>query len=218
MLTKQAMEFIDLGTGGSYSLARDAIKHQIWDTRTFGATVSDFTFFTQPQGAAWRIGVKSLNETNLLASGQFPNGQTFLMTRMSLALIPAYQVANTDAADISQAFTNIMQSSVFEVVIAGRDFDFQVHGAQFMPRPICLNGETGANNSHVRVGDMISSGWIKFDPAPIFVDQLVTFSVRHRLNNPDTNVLTILNANCTTLNGIYATMQIVIEGFLTRAK
>lgn len=217
MLTKQAMEYIDLGTGGSYSLSRDAIKHQIWDTRFFGTTVSDFTFFTQPQGAAWRIGNKSINETNLLDSGKLPNGQTFLMTRIGVALMTYAAASTTNGADLSQAFLNLLDSSVFEIVIAGREFDFQFHGSQLRARPIHYVGDGGVVGI-VRVGDSIASGWLKLDPAPIFVDQLVTFSVRHRLNNPDTNILTVLNAAATLLNGIYATMQVTIEGFLTRAK
>lgn len=221
MLTKQAVEYLKLGTGGSYSLARDAIKHQIWDTRYFATTIADWTFYQQPLNAPWRVGVKTLNETNLNDSGKLPNGQTMLFTRFGVAVIVPLAIADTTTAVVARSFANLLQSSVFEIRIAGRDFDFQIHGSQFLPRPIFLTGiqdnATNANDTY-RVGDMIASGWAKLDPAPIFVDQLVSFSVVHRLGNPDTSVKAILDADASALYGEYATMQVTLEGFLTRAK
>ena len=221
MLTKQAVENLKLGQGGSYSLARDAIKHQIWDTRYFSTAVADWTFFQQPLNAPWRVGVKTLNETNLNDSGKLPNGQTMLFTRFGVALIVPIAAANTNSLQLARAFNNLLQSSVFEITISGRAFDFQIHGSQFLPRPISIYGpednDTAASFG-VRVGDMIASGWARLDPSPIFVDQLVSFSVLHRMGNPDTGVKAILDADSSALYGDYATLQVTLEGFLTRAK
>lgn len=218
MLTKQAVEYIKLGSGGSYSLSRDAIKHRIWDTRQFGATASDTTFFQQPNGATWRNGGnKSTNETNLFDSGKLPNGQTFLVNRFSVGLIVPVAADATNVAELGRAFNNLLQSSVFEIIIQGRAFDFQIHGSELLPRPISLYGQL-ATNAEVRIGDMLASGWAKLDPAPIFVDTLVSFQVNHRLNNPDPNVKTLLDEDATLLDGVYGSMICTLEGFLTRAK
>jgi hypothetical protein len=222
MLTKQAVEYIKLGSGGSYSLSRDAIKHRIWDTRQFGTTASDFVFFSQPNGATWTTGTtKSTNETNIFDSGKLPNGQTFLINRFSVGLIVPIAAASTEAVQLARAFNNILQSSYFEIIIQGRAFDFQIHGSELLPRPISVYGveDNDTNGSFgVRVGDMLASGWAKLDPAPIFVDTLVSFSANHRLNNPVTAVKTLLDADATLLNTALGSMICTLEGFLTRAK
>ena len=218
MLTKQAVEYIKLGSGGSYSLSRDAIKHRLWDTRQFGTTASDHVFFQQPNGAPWRVGNKTTNETNLFDSGKLPNGQTFLVNRFSVGLIVPIATTLTTAMNLGRAFNNLLQSSYFEIVIQGRSFDYQIHGSELLPRPMSLYSDTAATVGSGRIGDMLASGWSKLDPAPIFVDTLVSFSVTHRLGNPDTRVKTILDADAALLDGVYATMICTLEGFLTRAK
>lgn len=230
-ITKTAGNMIRLGRGGSYSNARDAIKHQIWDTRYFDATPSDNTFFAQPIGAQWRVGSKTKNETNLQDSGKLPNGQTFLITRMGIALISAYDVGTTcsqsaapvaNAALVAQAYINIMQSSIFEIRIAGREYDFQVHGRQFLPG-LCINGYNAATAGSVaRIGDTIVNGWIKLDPSPIFLDELVSFNVAHLVQNADTTYINVsgkpLYNSFLWLNTFKCTLQLTLEGLLTRAK
>jgi len=230
-ITKTARNMIQLGAGGSYSNARDAIKHQIWDTRYFAVAPSDNTFFAQPIGSQWRIGSKTKNETNLQDSGKLPNGQTFLITRIGVALISAYDVGVTcnqsaapvaNAALVAQAYVNIMQSSIFEIRIAGREYDFQIHGRQFLPA-LCINGyNTSSAGSVVRNGDTIINGWVKLDPSPIFLDELVSFNVAQLVQNADTtNILKDakpLNNSFLWLSTFFCTMQLTLEGFLTRAK
>jgi hypothetical protein len=216
---------IQMGAGGSYSNARDAIRHQIWDTRTISATPTNNTFFSQPIGAPWATtGTKTKIETNLTDSGKLPNGQTILVTRISVALLSQYNMGSTgntsfpNAAILAQAYTNVMQNSVFEIRVAGREFDFQVHGRQFLPS-LCISGSNAATLSSSRNGDTIVSGWIKLDPSPIFLDELVSFQVTQLVDNglaavvtgPLTNSFAWLAAN-------YCTMNVCLEGFLTRAK
>lgn len=219
MLTKQAVEYIKLGSGGSYSLSRDAIKHRLWDTRQFGQTASDTVFFQTPNGATWRNNSnKSTNETNIFDSGKLPNGQTFLINRMSVGLIVPTEIGDTNTSELARAFNNLLQSSYFEIVIQGRAFDYQIHGSELLPRPMSLFGIGAATFSSDRIGDMLASGWTKLDPAPIFVDTLVSFSVNHRLGNPDARVKTFLDADAKLLDDVYASMICTLEGFLTRAK
>jgi hypothetical protein len=229
-ITKTAKNMIQLGAGGSYSTARDAIRHQVWDTRYFAATPSDSTYFSQPVGAGWTPAgaTKTKNETNLLDSGKLPNGQTFLITRMGVSLMSHYEVGLTTATTwpnaslIAQAYTNVMQCSVFEIRIAGREYDFQVHGRQFLPA-LSINGyNAGTAGSVARVGDTIVSGWIKLDPSPIFLDELVSFNVTQLVNNADTTNINLagkpLYNSTLWLNAYHCTMQVTLEGFLTRAK
>lgn len=218
MLTKQAVEYIKLGSGGSYSLSRDAIKHRLWDTRQFGQTASDTVFFQTQNGSPWRVGNKTTNETNLYDSGKLPNGQTFLINRFSVGRIVPVAAASEDCAELGRAFNNLLQSSYFDITIQGRSFDFEIHGSELLPRPISLYGNTAATLNAVRIGDMLASGWAKLDPAPIFVDTLVSFSVAHRLGNPDTRVKALLDADAALLDDVYASMICTLEGFLTRAK
>lgn len=227
-ITKTAANMIRMGAGGSYSNARDAIRHQIWDTRMIGATPSDNTYFSQPIGAPWATsGTKTKVETNLTDSGKLPNGQTILVTRISIALLSHYDMGSTGnttypkASILAQAYTNVMQCSVFEIRVAGREFDFQVHGRQFLPS-LCVNGENAATLGSARHGDTVVSGWIKLDPSPIFLDELVSFQVNQIVTNGDTTNVNAstksLHNSCAWLAAHYCTMQVCLEGFLTRAK
>lgn len=215
-LTQQAVQLLQLSTGGSYSLARDALKHRVWDTRYFASTVSDWTFFAQQIGQPWRTGLKTLTETNMYDSGKLPNGQVMVFTHMAVRFLPEPLLTVTTGEDLIQSYFNVMQSSVFEVKIQGREWDAQIHGSEFVP-PFAISATASAANNH-RVGDSIASGVSKLLPTPIVLDQMVTFSVVHRLGNPDTTVLASVNAACAALNTGGALVQVSLEGLLTRAK
>lgn len=216
-ITNGAAQEIALGKAGTYGASRDILKHYVWDTRTFGTTVSDFTFFSQGIGSAWRnTSVKSINETNLYDSGKLPTKQTLLIKRMGISLISLEVATGADTPDLAQAWINLIQSSVFTLKVSGREFEMQVHGSLFLPAlMICGANQT---NYGFRVGDTIASGWVAFDNEPLFLEPQVNFSVDHRMTNPDANVVTVLNANCTLLNGKNSSMQVKLEGVLTRAK
>jgi len=217
-LTKEALLDIALGRGGSYGLSRDVIKHNIWDTRYFGTTATDFTFFSNPIGTAWyQTSQKTKNETNMLDTGKLPNGQTFLVKRIGVALIGLGNKAAVVASALATDFIDIVQHSVFEIRIAGREFDFQLHGRQFLPS-IALAGEGTATLPAHRIGDVIASGWVSLEHLPIFIDQLVTFSVHMAVGSAVANINTNLNSAASSLNDNYATMQCTLEGVLTRAK
>lgn len=218
-ITQGAANDIALGKGGSYSLSRDVLAHQIWDTRYFdNAAISSYTFFSQQINAPWWGNtVKSKNETNLSTAGQLPVSQTFLIKRIGVGLIVPFAASADYGSEVVQAFTNIMQSSVFEIRIAGREFDFQLHGRQFLPS-VFVNAVDGGALTNTRVGDMIASGWVSLRDTPIFLDQQVNFSVFQQVGNPLQAISTILAGNSTSLYAYYATMQVTLEGTLTRGK
>jgi hypothetical protein len=214
-LTQQALDNLKLGAGGSYSLARDAISQRIYDTRPFGAVANDYTYFSQAIGGQWIGGVaKTKNETNLTEPGKLPNGQTFLISRFGVSCIAMTASAGSNIAYMHD-FMDILESSVFEIKLAGREYDFQIHGRNLLPMPIYGSAPTTPNG---RVGDMIASGWVKLDPTPIFLDQLVSFSVVQSIINPVAALTTILNNAAAELGVYNCTMMVVLDGFLTRAK
>lgn len=214
-LTKKAVEAIAIGKGGSYSLGRDVIKHNIWDTRYFGDTISDFTFFSLPIGGSWRVGNKTINETNMTDSGKLPSTQNFLVQAMYVSAIIPLIEASSVGSEVIQAYTSILESSVFDLRLAGKDFEFQVPGKAF--NPAIAVSDLSANN-HVSAGMMIANGKQNLSAIPIFIEELASFSVLQRLGNPDTAVDTILDAASAKLNAAKATMQVRLEGVLTRSK
>jgi hypothetical protein len=215
-LTQQNANDIAMGQGGSYSASRDVQKHFIWDTRFFGTTISDFVYFSQPINAAWGgTGfTKGRIETNFTDSGKLPNGQTFLAKKIRVALLSFLGTAATNGAVVVQAFVNLIQSSMFQLKIPGREFDMQIPGSIFVPT-ISVDTITTVGT---RKGDLIASGIVNFSDSPIFIDQLVGFTVEQYVANADTNVITILNADCVVLNGANCKMLVALEGTLTRAK
>ena len=220
-ITEQALNDIMMGKDGTYSpTERDVLRHQIWDTRFFSATPTNGQFFVQPIGAPWRVGFKTPNETNLAQSGQLPAGQTMLVKKVAVRCLSFNALADTSPEDAAQAFYNVLSSSVFELKVASREFEQQWHGSQFLPA-IAISGSSSINH-HIRVGDLIGTGTINLEPTPVFLGSQVSFNVSHTLGNPDTTNIQAAGKPLTEatayLAGIYAVMQIILEGTLTRAK
>lgn len=227
MLTKAASQRLQIAKGGTYSTAKDALKYQIWDTRLFTATPTDSSFFMQPIGSVFAsTGSKTKNETNMTDSGKLPVGQTFLIERMGVICISAYDTLATGATSgwanstlIVQSFINMLQTSTFEFVIAGRAFDFQIHGSQFLPS-LSLNGLSATSfGSSTRVGDELASGWVKLEPSPIQLAQLVSFQLNQLTSIGNPTVVTGTQTHAYSwLNAFNCSLQIVLQGFLTRSK
>lgn len=221
-LTNAGVQALDLGRGGSYSLSRDIIKHYLWDTWIIPAAVADHTFFQQGVGSGFGAAAKTLNETDLFDSGKLPNGQTFLIKRIGVVCTSLTPSVAVNGAPIVQAFTNILQSSVWDVVVEGRTFDLRFPGSKLCPN-VAITGITGvgapgADLFASRTGDYVASGWVPIDDFPIYLDTLVSFNVTAHIGNPIAAVRAILNANATLLNGRAAVLQVVLEGVLTRSK
>ena len=221
-ITEQALNDIMMGKDGTYSpTERDVLRHQIWDTRFFAATPTNAQFFVQPIGAPWRAGTaKTTNETNLAQTGQLPAGQTMLVKKVTVRCISFDALDEADPEDVAQAFYNVLHSSVFELKVASREFEQQWHGSQFLPA-VAISGSSTVNH-HIRVGDLIGTGSLNLEPTPVFLGSQVSFNVTHTLGNPDvTNIQGTglpLTTACAKLLNVFAVMQIILEGTLTRAK
>jgi hypothetical protein len=214
-LTNGAVQNLQLQAGGTYGPTKDANAHRLFDVRSFGALANDYTYFVQPIGVAFLGGYKTLNETNMQGNGQLPQGQAFTIRRLGIALINITGATSQIAVDMLRAFNEILASSVFEIKVAGREWDYQIHGRNFLPMPGQVVG-TLANG--FRVGDEIASGWVSLDPTPIVIGNLVNFSVIQHVQNAVGAITTLLNANSAYLSTYYGLMQVTLDGFLTRSK
>lgn len=219
-LTKQAVENIMLGKGGSYGTSRDALKDHAYDVVKVPTTIGDQRYFTQPLGSSFDGGVKTLIETNLDSNSQFPKGQTFLIQKMWLHLIAPIEADSVNQADLYQAHANLMQSSVFSIVVAGREYDYRIPGAAFVPT-VALAGDGPADttsSNQFATGNFVASGCSRLDPTPIFINDQVSFHVSQQMDNASSTITTILNANAALLNGVNARWMVRLEGFRTRPK
>ena len=217
-LTSQAVQDINLGRGGSYSMARDVQTHSVWDVRAIPAANANFSFFAQGIGAQFENGAKDKQETNLSDNGKLPTGQTFLAKRIGLALIAPVEPGTVDTADVIQAYNNILQHTLLQLKVQGRDFDLEIHGRQFLPS-VAITGLNAGTIYTSRVGDYIASGFFSLGAVPIFLDSLVGFTVPMITRSANTYVNgTVIEDAFTLLNSYYARIMVTLEGVLTRAK
>jgi hypothetical protein len=217
-LTAEAVRDIALGRGGSYSLSSDVLTHNLFDVRAIPATfVQDHSFFSQGIGAPIEDGVKAKQETNLADNGKLPTAQTFLVKRIGLGLtLPVG--ANVSIPTLIQHYTAIIQHSLFQLKVQGRDFDLEIHGRQFAPA-VAATGLNAATIYTTAVGDYVASGYYSLGNIPIFLDSLVGFTVPMSTRSANSYVNgTIIPAAFAALAAVYARMSVTLEGVLTRSK
>jgi hypothetical protein len=215
VITAGAVRDIDLGRGGSYGTDRDVLNHRIWDSRYFTTAITSADLFQQPVGAQWRVGVKTLNETNLYDSGKMPQSQTFLAKRIGVALCHNGTNQIEMLPHEASALTVILQNSVFEIIVRGREFDFQCPGCIFLP---LVSQYQASAVTAIAGGTMFASGMVGIEPTPIFLDNLVSFTVKHKVQASTAGMNAALTSCFAVLAGYYASMVVTLEGTLTRGK
>lgn len=213
VITKSAMEDLQLGKNGSYSNEGNVLQHTLYDTLAFQATTMrpQTIFFNTGQTAT-----RTLTETNLQEAGKLPNGQTFLIKGMSLALIAGFVGADTDVNTILSAYYNIIQNSTFEIKIAGREWDLQKPGTSFLPPVVNASLNSAANGAFPQ-GQFITTGACKLNATPIPIGQLVSFQVFQKSGSGTGAITAILNTASDVLATQNAQLQVRLEGVLTRA-
>lgn len=223
VITKNAMEALQLQKNGSYSNEGNVLQHVLFDNLDFNNTTlrANGTFFTSPINASYMGGFKTDTETNLVTAGQLPNTQTFLIKEISFALIPMIVGTDTDVIERIADYVNIMQASRFEIKIAGREFDFQAPGSVFVP-PIFAHSQATMVDATTRAianagGAYISTGWVKLASTPITIGNQVNFSVRMASSVASTTLATLLDTASDDLNTQNAQMQCRLRGILTRS-
>ncbi len=130
------LEDLNLVKQGSYSqVSGDVLDHVLYDEMLFAATTCrpSTSFFTTPIGGAFGTVTKTKQETNMTDPGKLPAGQGFLIKEIGFNLPIIAVTADNDAAAVMQAIVNILAFSVFEIRIAGREFDLQIPGTMFLP-------------------------------------------------------------------------------------
>lgn len=206
---------------GSYSqVSGDVLDHVLYDTLQFQASTvrASSTFFTTPIGGAYGTATKTKNETNMSDPGKLPAGQGFLIKEIGFAFPELAGIAVANNVDLIQAITNIMQNSIFEVRIAGREFDLQFPGTMLIPAMMTRATATvSATLATAFVGDYLASGWMKL-AAPIILGELVSFSVVQITGSATPAVTTLLNSASGTLNTQGSVLQMKLRGTLVRSK
>ena len=218
VITKKLADMLALGVNGSYSNEGNALQHTLYDTAqppaALGATIN---YFVQPIGAAYGAGNKTITETNLADPGKLPNGQTFIVTAMGVALkanMASAAGGNALVDDIVNGFYSWISNSVFRIVISGREYEFQVPGTEFIPT-VALSGPGTAASQ--RTGDFWTSGWVKLAATPVVLGQMVSFSVQQIMGNQVAAALTAVNTAMAVLRGQDAEIQVRLRGYLTRS-
>lgn len=221
VIPRGAARDLALMSRGSYGNSGDVQDHTLFDQLLFQNTTvaANRTFFTTPIGGAYGAGVKTFIETNMQDPGKLPNSQSFLIKQMSLAFIPMFVQADVDGASILSSVINIIQGSLFEIKIAGREFDSQKPGTEFLPGFFAAVRSTmvDATDRPIRVGDVIQSGWVKFE-TPIPLGEMVSFNVTQRTGSAIAALVTILDTASDLLEAQNAALQVRLRGTLTRSK
>lgn len=207
---------------GSYSqVSGDVLDHVLYDNVLFAATTarSSTSFFTTPIGGAFGSVTKTKQETNMTDPGKLPAGQGFLIKEIGWSLPTINVTADNDAGAVMQAIINILEFSIFEIRIAGREFDLQFPGSMFLP------ALTNRSNSVIVAatalpaysGEFLASGWFKL-AAPIILGEMVSFSVVQLVGSAVAANQTILNTASDLLATQVAPLQLKLRGTLVRSK
>lgn len=219
VITANAAQAMALGKNGSYSDSGNILDDTLWDTEPFANTTvrATTTFFSAPQNSPNQAGNnKTETETNLTDPSKLPNGQTFLITKISLACLFGVVGTDIDANTVLAAFYNIIQNSNFYIKLAGREFDFRVPGSKFVPN-YALAGLASGANEHATQAKMISTGVLQLKVAPIPIGQMVSFNVIQRTQSATATIAAIVNTASGVLYAQDAQLQVRLDGVLTRA-
>lgn len=215
VITKKAANALNLQKNGSYSNEGNVLQHTLYDSAFFANTTlaPQTSFFTVPQG-----GAKTLTETNLSDSGKLPNGQTFLIEKVGICLKALLAGDDVDSNVVLAAFYNIIQNSIFEVKIAGREYDLQLPGSVLLaPIQTAARGTViTATDRPVNTGNMLASGWFKLGTTPIAIGNLTSFSVVMKSGSGNAAIATILNTASAALYTQLAQIEFRLGGILTR--
>jgi hypothetical protein len=203
-ITKGTFNDARLISGGSYSGAADIQDHVWYDTLTMSAA-TEYLFFQQGQQA----GSKPLQDTNLLANGQLPNGQEFVIHSIGVHLQAGVRTGATVPA-IVDAFYGLLENSTIQFRIAGREFDLEIPGSVYLPS-VSASASTAGANTISRVGDFNNKSWLGLK-TPIVIGELVSFNLKMAASSNASAYLTTLAATTASR------MKWMLRGTLRRLK
>jgi hypothetical protein len=209
MLKKGTRQDAGLIRQGSYQGASDIQDHYWFDTLPIqGSNISLYNFFTSPISAT-----KVAQQTNLQDAGKFPTGQSFVTNAIGFRVVKLGGPTSIVSQSINEIYT-VLENSNVELIIAGREFDFQAPASAFLPAVSSASSDvTGGADASLRVGDFNQRNWLPLK-TPITISELVSFKVALTVNNADANVATALN----NLNALGIELRWVLRGTLERLK
>lgn len=169
----------------------------VFDTLSFTANQAQYQFFTQGVGANG----KTRFDTNMVTGSQFPLGRNVVVKGIGFHLV--FNSVATTLAQQVQALYYILENSFVDVVIQGRQFEFQAPGSMWLPEVAMSSLYTAASTSadvtaaSQRIGDYIKHGGFNLS-IPITLQNLVPFELDWNVNVQDSGVadaLTVLAPN-----------------------
>lgn len=179
---------------GSYQGSRDTNDLLVWDALPFSTTQSEYLYFTQPLGSG--TPAKQRQDTNMINPGTMPFGQDVVVRAIGFHYIP--KVVDTTLTARVQAFYTVLEESLVQFQIVGREFEFESPGDGWLPNVSISSSLTGTQGvSHARIGDFQYHGWYVLKQ-PIPVTMLVSFRLKWLVNTTATAVATALTTLTTT--------------------
>jgi len=217
MLKQGTRTDVNLIRQGSYQGASDVQDHYWFDTLPFEpSTISNIRFFSGPISPS-----KTIQETNLQDAGKFPTGQSFVLNAFQPHLLAKFDEATPEkASQVVTDYYTVLEESLIEIVIAGREFDFQGPGSVWLPSvSIAQQTEAAAVGiTETRVGDFNHRNWLPMK-TPITIGELVSFQLRQTINVADAQVAAALGRLSDTSSGkLAAKLRWTFRGTLERLK
>lgn len=180
---------------GSYQGSRDTNDLLVWDTLGISTTLQEYDFFTQPIGSGSTP--KTRQSTNMIDTGKMPFGQDVVVKAIGFHYIP--KVVDATLPTRVQAFYTVMEESLVQFQIIGREFEFEADGSNWLPSISISSILTSATSAtaHARIGDFQYHGWYVLKQ-PIPVTMLVSFRLKWLVDTSATAVSTALTTLTTT--------------------
>jgi len=179
---------------GSYQGSQDTNDILVWDTLPFSTTQQEYIFYSQPVGSGTTA--KTRVDTNMITPRTMPFGQDVVVRAIGFHYIP--KVVDATLPTRVQAFYTVMEESLVQFQITGREFEFESSADAWLPNVVISSTLTGTQGvSFARIGDFQYHGWYVLKQ-PIPVTELVAFNLRFFVNTSAAAVSTALTTLTTT--------------------
>lgn len=188
-----ASDISDLRRGNAAKF-EDVNDHVFYDTLAFSTSLTEYGFFTQPQGSG--ATAKTRQSTNLKQGSQLPKGQNFLVKAIGFHYIP--KVVDGTIGTRVQAFYTVMEESYVQFKLQNKEFEFEAPGDLWLPNVCAVASVTGTQGvAQNRVGDFAYHGFYVLKN-PIAITELAGFELRWVVDTGATSVSTALTTLTTT--------------------
>lgn len=186
----------------------EAIYQPTYDTATYAATgQTQLVFFQNPVGQAG----KTVQDTNMRASGQFPAPQQFLATQVCVQFKPGFVPSRTGSAGTGEAkYLNdvwtVLNSGALELNVGSKNKLTDAPLGKFPPTHLlevsgALSDSTTAAASKLSVIDYAEGKGMLYDITPINIPWAQNFDVTMKWNSAVALPSNVAGSIRVTLNG-----------------